>query len=203
MVTIFVTGLEICLGNPLDDFMYNNLLREVEALGGMLTKYQETTGAETKGIRRTLNLFKGEVHKAMIKLRDNHSHLEQSCLKMEKGLKEYVSSEMQRFEKSVHERFDGIDVKVANLSESIGKLMKTTGTLWNVQFGKESSLELGNVRQFVKEEKRLLPNEELASAAYSRKLYQPLVLDELVTEKKNKTKAKHKSRKAKSRATAL
>lgn len=186
--------------------MYNNLLREVEALGGMLTKYQETTGAETKGIRRTLNLFKGEVHKAMIKLRDNHSHLEQSCLKMEKGLKEYVSSEMQKFAQqlsSVHERIDGLDVKVANLSESIGKLTETTGTLWNVQFGKESSLELSNVRQFVKEEKHLLPNEELASAAYSRKLYQPLVLDELITEKKNKTKAKNKSKKAKLRATAL
>ena len=81
--------------------------------------------------------------------------------------------------------------------------METTGTLWNVQFGKESSLELSNVRQFVKEEKHLLPNEELASAAYSRKLYQPLVLDELITEKKNKTKAKNKSKKAKLRATAL
>lgn len=73
-----------------------------------------------------------------------------------------------------------MDGKLVELSKSIEKLMEVIGTLSNVQFGKESSLELSNIRQFVKEVNRnFQPNKELASAAYSHKLDQTPVLDEL------------------------
>ena len=116
IITSFVTGLKICLGNPLNDV----LRKEVEALRDMLTKYQETTGVETKIIRQTLDLFKREVHEAFIKLRNKQSCLEQTCLAMERGLKEWLRSEMQKFEQqisSVHERIDGLDGKIGKLSE--------------------------------------------------------------------------------------
>ena len=122
MITFFITGLKICLGNPLDDVLYNNLRKEVEALRDMLTKYQETTGVETKRICQTLDLFRREVHEAFIKLRDKQSCLEQGCLEMERGLKEYLRSEMQKFEQkisSVHERIDGLDDKIEKLSERV------------------------------------------------------------------------------------
>lgn len=180
-------GLEICLGKPLDVVIYNSLRNEVEVLREKSTKYEDKTGVEARRIRQTLDLFKGEVHKAFIKLRDGQSNIEKSCQQMEKGLKDYLSLEMRRFEErisrfeeSVHKRIDGLDGKLVELSKSIEKLMEVIGTLSNVQFGKESSLELSNIRQFVKEVNRnFQPNKELASAAYSHKLDQPPVLDEL------------------------
>ena len=122
IITSFVTGLKICLGNPLNDVLYYQLRKEVEALRDMLTKYQETTGVETKRIRQTLDLFKREVHKAFIKLRNKQSCLEQTCLAMERGLKECLRSEMQKFEQqisSVHKRIDGLDGKIEKLSERV------------------------------------------------------------------------------------
>ena len=203
MITFFITGLKICLGNPLDDVLYNNLRKEVEALWDMLTKYQETTGVETKRICQTLDLFRREVHEAFIKLRDKQSCLEQGCLEMERGLKECLRSEMQkfeqrfsRFENSVHERIDGLDGKIAKLSERVER--ETAGTISNVQFGKESSSDLSCIRQFTQEEKHLQPNKELASATQSRELDQPLALDELDTVKKNKPKGRKKRNQAKS-----
>ena len=203
MITFFVTGLKICLGNPLDDVLYNNLRKEVEALWDMLTKYQETTGVETERIRQTLNLFRREVHKAFIELRDKQSCLKQSCLEMERRLIEYLRSEMQkfeqrfsRFENSVHERIEGLDGKLVKLSERVE--METAGTISNVQFGKESSSDLSYIRQFTQDEKHLQPNEELASTAHSRELDQPSALDELNTVKKNKPKGRKKRNQAKS-----
>lgn len=166
IITSFVTGLKICLGNPLNDVLYYQLRKEVEALRDMLTKYQETTGVETKRIRQTLDLFKREVHNAFIKLRNKQSCLEQTCLAMERGLKEYIRSEMQKFEQqisSVHKRIDGLDGKIKKLSERVER--ETAGTISNVQFGKESSSDLLSYnRQFTQEEKQLQPNEELVSA---------------------------------------
>ena len=193
MITFFITGLKICLGNPLDDVLYNNLRKEVEALWDMLTKYQEITGVETKRIRQTLSLFKREVHIAFIELRNKQSCLEQTCLAMGRGLKECLRSEMQKFEQqisSVHERIDGLDGKIEKLSERVEK--EIAGTTSNVQFGKESSSDLSYIRQFTQEEKHLQPNEELASAAQSRELDQPPALDELDTVKKNRPKRKRK-----------
>ena len=183
----------------MDDVLYNNLRKEVEALWDMLTKYQETTGVETKRIRQTLNLFKREVHIAFIELRNKQSCLEKTCLSMERGLKECLWSEMQKFEQqisSVHERIDGLDGKIEKLSERVEK--EIAGTTSNVQFGKESSSDLSYIRQFTQEEKHLQPNEELASAAQSRELDQPPALDELDTVKKNKPKGKRKINQEKS-----
>lgn len=199
IITSFVTGLKICLGNPLNDVLYYHLRKEEEALRDMLTKYQETTGVETKRIRQTLNLFKREVHIAFIKLRNKQSCLEQTCLAMERGLKECLRSEMQKFEQqisSVHERIDGLDGKIAKPSERVER--ETAGTISNVQFGKESSSDLSYIRQFTQEEKHLQPNEELASAAQSRELDQPPALDELDTVKKNKPKGKRERNQEKS-----
>ena len=199
IITSFVTGLKICLGNPLNDVLYYQLRKEVEALRDMLTKYQETTGVETKRIRQTLDLFKREVHKAFIKLRNKQSCLEQTCRAMERGLKECLRSEMQKFEQkisSVHERIDGLDGKIEKLSERVER--ETAGTISNVQFGKESTSDLSYNRQFTQEEKQLQPNEELVSAAQSQGLDQTSALDELDTVKKNKPKGKRERNQEKS-----
>lgn len=87
MITFFVIGLEICLGNLSDDVMYNNLRKEVDALQDMMTKNQETTGVETKRIRLALDLLTNGVHKAMSKLHDKQSHLEEFSWKWRKSLK--------------------------------------------------------------------------------------------------------------------
>lgn len=87
--------------------MYNNLRKEVDALQDMMTKNQETTGVETKRIRLALDLLTNGVHKAMSKLHDKQSHLEEIFLEMEKKFEERFS----HFEKSVHQRIDGLDGK--------------------------------------------------------------------------------------------
>ena len=192
MITFFVIGLEICLGNLSDDVMYSNLRKEVDALQDMMTKNQETTGVETKRIRLALDLLTNGVHKAMSKLHDKQSHLEEIFLEMEKKFEERFS----HFEKSVHQRIDGLDGKLAKLSGSVKKLMETTENFNNPQFGKQSSSELSYIRQFTQEEKHLQPNEELASAALE--LGQQTALDELDTVKKNKPKGKKKRNKTRS-----
>ena len=197
IITSFVTGLKICLGNPLNDV----LRKEVEALGDMLTKYQETTGVETKIIRQTLDLFKREVHEAFIKLRNKQSCLEQTCLAMERGLKEWLRSEMQKVEQqisSVHERIDGLDGKIEKPSERVeretaGKMAMERGLKeWLRSEMQKFEQQISSVHERIdgldgkieklseRVEKQLQPNEELVSAAQSRRLDQPSALDELI-----------------------
>lgn len=85
MITFFVIGLEICLGNLSDDVMYNNLRKEVDALQDMMTKNQETTGVETKRIRLALDLLTNGVHKANFTI-NNHT-LRKFSWKWRKSLK--------------------------------------------------------------------------------------------------------------------
>lgn len=143
----------------LDDFQYNNLHKEVDTLQDMVKNIEEKISVNIKRERQ----FKREVHKAILKVRDDRSDFQNSWLEKLEGLKKYFSSEMQKLKQQI--LGESVDECIDKLSGMAENVMETGGAFSNEQFAKDSRLELSKMRQFTEREKQSQPKKELAPAA--------------------------------------
>lgn len=143
----------------LDDFQYNNLHKEVDTLQDMVKNIEEKISVNIKRERQ----FKREVHKAILKLRDDRSDFQNSWLEKLEGLEKYFSSEMQKLKQQI--LGESVDECIDKLSGMAENVMETGGAFSNEQFANDSRLELSKMRQFTEREKQSQPKKELAPAA--------------------------------------
>lgn len=135
----------------LDDFQYNNLHKEVDTLQDMVKNIEEKISVNIKRERQ----FKREVHKAILKLRDDRSDFQNSWLEKLEGLEKYFSSEMQKLKQQI--LGESVDECIDKLSGMAENVMETGGAFSNEQFAKDSRLELSKMRQFTEQEKQSQP----------------------------------------------
>ena len=168
----FFTGLDICLGKPLDDVIVRSLLEEVEALKEKLTTYKEKTGdLEGEKILQGLNLFKDEVSKDLKKLQADQAKIENSFQEIKKSIRDDLRAELRglfeeensRFLEEITNQMKEIKQTVAENSRRLEKLENIVRTLTD-DF--QSSFErLGNMRHFIlRDDKDSQSNKRLAAA---------------------------------------
>ena len=151
----FFTGLDICLGKPLDDVIVRSLLEEVEALKEKLTTYKKTGDLEGEKILQGLNLFKDEVSKDLKKLQADQAKIENSFQEIKMSIRDDLRAELQglfeeensRFRKEITNEMKKIKQTVAENSRRLEKLEDIVRTLTD-DF--QSSFErLVNMRHYI------------------------------------------------------
>lgn len=83
----FLTGLEICLGKPLDDNLLHFIHNEVRTLFESFDDYREEEDEKNKKILDTLELFKSDFGSAIKSLQEKQSSLETTCEGMKEEMK--------------------------------------------------------------------------------------------------------------------
>ena len=73
------TGLEICLGKPLDDTLLHLVHNEVQRLYHSLDVYREKEDRDVESVCSTLALLKSEFHRSIVSLKEEHSSLQKTC----------------------------------------------------------------------------------------------------------------------------
>ena len=177
----FFTGLDICLGKPLDDVIVRSLLEEVEALKEKLTTYKEKTGdLEGEEILQGLNLFKDEVSKDLKKLQADQAKIENSFQEIKMRIRDDLRAELRglfeeensRFREEITNEMKEIKQTVAENSRRLEKLEDIVRTLTD-DF--QSSFErLGNMRHYIlRDDKDSQSNKQLAAAtAHTAELHE-------------------------------
>lgn len=93
MATLIIyTGLEICLGKPLDDTLLRIIRKEVQGLSDSLEDFKEENAAQ---VRVTIELFKSEFDEVLAVVQEKQSRLEQRCEELQHSqdiLKEEVNA---------------------------------------------------------------------------------------------------------------
>ena len=170
----FFTGLDICLGKPLDDVIVRSLLEEVEALKEKLTTYKEKTGdLEGEEILQGLNLFKDEVSKDLKKLQADQAKIENSFQEIKMSIRDDLRAELRGlFREEITNEMKEIKQTVAKNSRRLEKLEDILRTLTD-DF--QSSFErLGNMRHYIlRDDKDSQSNKQLAAAtAHTAELHE-------------------------------
>lgn len=73
------TGLEICLGKPLDDTLLHLVHNEVQNLYHSLDVYREKEDKDVESVCSTLALLKSEFHRSIVALEEERSSLQKTC----------------------------------------------------------------------------------------------------------------------------
>lgn len=72
------TGLEICLGKPLDDTLLHLVHNEVQRLYHSLDIYREKEDKDVESVCSTLTLLKSEFHRSIVSLEEEQSSLQKT-----------------------------------------------------------------------------------------------------------------------------
>ena len=75
----FDTGIELCLGKPLDDSLLHVIHSEVQQLSDSLGVHKDREEKDVKSICSTLSLFKSEFDRAIRSLEEQQSSLKTCC----------------------------------------------------------------------------------------------------------------------------
>ena len=75
----FDTGIELCLGKPLDDSLLHVIHSEVQQLSDSLGVHKDREEKDVKSICSTLSLFKSEFDRAIRSLEEQQSSLKTGC----------------------------------------------------------------------------------------------------------------------------
>ena len=85
-IFIISTGLEICLGKPLDDTLLDIIRKQVQGLSDALDEHREK---EDDKVRATIQLFKSEFEKGVVLLQEQQSCLEKKCQELQHSQKNH------------------------------------------------------------------------------------------------------------------
>ena len=99
----FDTGIELCLGKPLDDSLLHVIRSEVQQLSDSLGVHKDREEKDVKSICSTLSLFKSEFDRAIRSLEQQQSSLETSCEEL-RNRQDILQEEMSTKDKEQQER---------------------------------------------------------------------------------------------------
>lgn len=120
----FQTGLEICLGKPLDDTLLHLVHSEVQRLHHSLDVYRGKEDKDVESVCSTLALFKSEFHRSIVSLEEEQSRLQETCedLKLRQDL---IKEEMVVKDKEQKELLRTSELYWQMRQEQVESLCKT------------------------------------------------------------------------------
>lgn len=128
---IFNTGLDICLGKPLDDALLRTIRNEVQRLSDSLDDFREETDNQ---VRATIELFKVEFNKDLALIQEKQSGLEQRCqelqhsqdiLKEEVHAKDKEQKQLLKKQEQIESFCKSLEVKSSAMQKDLEKLTTT------------------------------------------------------------------------------
>ena len=106
------TGLELCLGKPLDDTLLHIIRNEVQTLSESLNDNKEKADKTIKEICESLDLLKGEFDSWIVSLQEKQSSLETTCEEMKEEMKR-----KDKEQKDILKRQDEVEKKQEKLEK--------------------------------------------------------------------------------------
>ena len=141
-----LTGLEICLGKPLDDTLLHLVHSEVQRLYHSLDVYREKEDKDVERVCSTLALLKSEFHRSIVSLEEEQSSLQKTCedlklrqdvikeemtvkVKEQKELLRTSKLHWQRRQEQVESLCKTMEVKRANMQRDLDVLKRKVASL--------------------------------------------------------------------------
>ena len=136
---IIYTGLEICLGKPLDDTLLRTIRKEVQGLSDSLDDFREENDNQ---VRATIELFKAEFETSLALVQEKQSRFEQRCQELQHSqdiLKEDVNAkdkeqkqllkntelQLQMKQEQIESSCKTLEVKSSAMEKELEKLTTT------------------------------------------------------------------------------
>ena len=119
----FDTGLELCLGKPLDDNLLHVIRSEVQLLSESLGVHKDREQKDVKSIFSTLSLFKSEFDRAIRSLEQQQSSLQTSCEEL-RSRQDILQEEMSTKDKEQQERLRASELYCKMRQEQVENLCK-------------------------------------------------------------------------------
>ena len=118
------TGLEICLGKPLDDTLLQVIRNEVQRISDSVHDFKDKEDKDVKSICSTLALFKSEFDRAVQVLGQQQSSLQTTCEEL-KNNQDMLKEEMSTKDKEQKELLKESELHWKIRQEQVESLCKT------------------------------------------------------------------------------
>ena len=120
----FDTGIELCLGKPLDDSLLHVIRSEVQQLSDSLGVHKDREEKDVKSICSTLSLFKSEFDRAIRSLEQQQSSLQTGCEEL-RNRQDILQEVMSTKDKQQQERLRTSELHWKMRQEQVENLCKT------------------------------------------------------------------------------
>ena len=124
LAVVCFSGLELCLGKPLDDTLLQVIRREVQQLSDSFKDYRDKEGKDVRSICSTIALFKSQFDTAMYVLQQQQSSLQGTYEEL-KNNQDTINEKMVTRDKEHKELFKISDVHWKMRQEQVESFCKT------------------------------------------------------------------------------